>query len=352
MTQQNPPPIPPGYTPYPVYPPPPRRCGGGFARAIFTTLAVLIFLGSLALNVLLLIALGLTTGGGHLHSKNLRDGDPSTKIAVIPLNGLITEETAQKFEHTLRDIQDDHDVKALIIELDTPGGEVAASDEIYHRIEKYKSETHNKVVMEMTQMAASGGYYIAVSGDYIMAEPTTWTGSIGVLMPELDLTQFGDKYGIHDGSIHSTGADYKEVGSPLKPVTPDQQKYLTNLVDEAFARFKSVIVLGRQNATNPLHGDINAIANGKVYSSQDAMKLGLIDDANAYADDVYDQAAKLASVSRPTVVKYELQPTLWEMITAKSSLTPVQAAGGVNINVDSTLVNEFLAPRLMYLCTR
>jgi protease-4 len=335
---------------YPVYPPPRRR--GGFARAIFTTLAILIFIGSIALNVVLLMMFAIAHPDGHLHSKNLRDGDPATKIAVIPLHGLIGTEAAEKFEHTLREVKDDRDVKALIIELDTPGGSVTASDEIYHQVEQYKADTHNKVIIEMTELAASGGYYISAAGDYVMAEPTTFTGSIGVLMPQLDLTQFGDKYGVHDSSIHSTGADFKEVGSPLKPETPEQQKYLTDLIDEAFARFKSVVVQGRQHASNPLHGDINAIANGKVYSSKEAYALGLIDDDNAYAEDVYDQAAKMAGISRPTVVKYELQQTFLEMLTAKSSVNPVQSVTGVNLNVDGNLLNELLSPRLMYLCTK
>jgi protease IV len=351
MTQM-PPPLPPGYPPiYPVYSPPPRRrCG--FVHAIFTIIATLIFLGSLALNAVLLIAFVAAHPNGRLNSKNLRDGDPSTKIAVIPLHGLIASEAAEKFEHTLREVKNDHDVKALIIELDTPGGSVTASDEIYHQVEQYKADTHNKVIIEMTELAASGGYYISAAGDYVMAEPTTFTGSIGVLMPQLDLTQFGDKYGIHDGSLHSTGADFKEVGSPLKPETPEQQKYLTDLIDEAFARFKSIVVKGREHASNPLHGDIDKIANGKVYSSKEAYALGLIDDDNAYADDVYDQAAKLAGISRPTVVKYELQPTIWEMLTAKSSVNPVQSVTGINVNVDADSFKELLSPRLMYLCTK
>ncbi|HEY1684998.1 MAG TPA: signal peptide peptidase SppA [Tepidisphaeraceae bacterium] len=354
MTQQVPPPPPPNFGPtYQVYQPPRKTgCVSGVFRGIFTAVATVIFLGSLVLNVILLAAFAANNGTGHLRSKNLRDGDPGTKIAVIPLEGMITGETAKKFEHTLRDIQDDHDVKGLIVELDTPGGEVTASDEIYHAIERYKTKTNQKVVMQMTQMAASGGYYVAAAGDYVMAEPTTWTGSIGVLMPQLDLTQFGDKYGVHDGSIHSSGADFKEVGSPLKPETPEQKQYLLNLVDEAFARFKGVIVQGRQHATNPLHGDINQIANGKVYSSKDAYALGLIDDDNAYADDVYDEAAKLAGVSRPTVVKYDLQPTIWEMLTAKSNLSQVQSVNGVNVNVDANLMSGLLSPRLMYLCTK
>ena len=140
MTQQMPPPLPPNFgAMYPAYPPPRRRCG--FASMIFTTLAWLIFLGAIGLSLVLLMYIGITHGGNdRMRSKNLRDGDPGTKIAVIPLRGLIATEAAQKFHQTLRDVQDDRDVKALIIELNTPGEvAVTASDEIYHDIEKYQS---------------------------------------------------------------------------------------------------------------------------------------------------------------------------------------------------------------------
>lgn len=373
MTQSNfPPPPPPGqgpinpggvfapvppprggsYMPPPMFAPPPRCRGGSFARLIFSTIAVLIFLGSLGLNFLLLFFIGMNNNPGFLHSTNIIDGDPNTKIAVVPINGLITASTADKFDRMMRELQKDSDIKALVIQVDSPGGTVTASDEIYHRIQQYKDATHNKVVIDMTSLAASGGYYLSAAGDYIMAEPTTMTGSIGVLMPQIDLTGLGDKYGIHDSSIHSTGADFKEVGSPLKPETPEQQQYLLDLIDQAFARFKSIVVAGRQHATNPLHGDIDKIANGKVYTSKEAKDLGLIDDDAAYPEDAYNQAAKMAGVSKPTVVKYELQQSIWEMLTSKSPVNPLQNSSAVNVNVNSDLIQELISPQLMYLTTK
>ena len=206
--------------PPPMFAPPPRCRGGGFARIIFTTIAVLIFVGSLGLNLLLLFFIGLNNNPGFLHSTTLIEGDSNTKIAVVPIDGLITSNLADKFDRILRELQKDSDIKALVIQVDSPGGTVTASDEIYHRIEQYKDITHNKVVIDMTGLAASGGYYLSAAGDYLMAEPTTMTGSIGVLMPQIDLTGLGDKIGLRDNSIHSTGRTSKKSVLPSNPKPP------------------------------------------------------------------------------------------------------------------------------------
>ena len=210
--------------------------------------------------------------------------------------------------------------------------------------------------MEMTELAASGGYYVASAGDYVMAEPTTFTGSIGVLMPQLDLTQFGDKYGIHDGSIHSTVRQIsKRSGSPLKPETPEQQQYLVNLIDQAFARFKDIVVKGRKNADQSAARRYRQNRQWQSLLRKGSLRLRLNrNDANAYADDVYDQAAKMAGVSRPCTIvrKYEMQPTVWEVLTAKSNINPVQSVTGINVNVDGNSLTELLSPQLMYLCVK
>lgn len=337
-----------------MYPPPPR--GPGFARTIFTTLAAVIFAGSLALNAYLLLAWGLTSSVGSIRATVIQSGDPTSKIAVIPISGLIMSGAVDKFNRALDAVNDDPTVKALVIELNTPGGGVTASDEIHHRIEQFKARTHKKVIIQMTELAASGGYYIASAGDYLMAEPTTMTGSIGVMMPLFDLTGLGNKYGIHDASLHSTGADFKEVGSPFQTLTPVQKDYLIGLIDQDFATFKSIVVAGRKKATNPLTEPIDKIANGKVYTAKQAKALGLIDSDTAYPDDVYKQAATMAGLTKkPEVVKYQVQSSLLDMFTGKSQLSSPAAStsvNGININVDPELIQNVLSPQPMYLWRR
>src|SRR5687768_5985901 len=142
-----PPPLPPGMMPpppgmMPPYPPPiymmpPQKQRGGFVRGVFLTLATTIFGLSLTLNISLLIVSGILSGGGS-HSTNLVDGDPQQKVAVIPINGVILEEMSAQFARWLRTVESDNDVKALVIEIDSPGGSVTGSDEIWHRIRKFK----------------------------------------------------------------------------------------------------------------------------------------------------------------------------------------------------------------------
>src|SRR4029453_6665592 len=139
--------------PYMV-PPPPR--GGGFVRGVFVTLATTILGASLALNIYLLLWAGLTSGSASAQESVLVNGDPKQKIAVVSIEGPISGDTSKRFDKIMRDVESDNDVKALVLEVNTPGGEVTASDEIYQRILRYKSEKNVKVVASMGGMATSG----------------------------------------------------------------------------------------------------------------------------------------------------------------------------------------------------
>jgi protease-4 len=352
------PPPPPGYYPPPMYypppPPPQKRQRTSFFDIIGIAVSVTFFFFSLLANIILFaIVAGQSSGDVATKTTTLVDGDAMNKIAVVPVEGVIMSRQAEKFDKILKRIEKDATVKALVVQINTPGGSVTASDAMHHRLEQFKKTTGKKVVVGMTELATSGGYYIAVAGDYVMAAPTTLTGNIGVLLPKYDLSELGDKYGIRDDSLHSTGADFKTVGSMFKKDTPEERAYLVNLIDQAFQQFKDVIVAGRKSATNPLKGNINQIANGKVYTAKEAVQFGLIDEGAAYPEDVYKKAASLAGLSNPSVIRYEAQESLAEMLTSQSLLSPRGQGGntvnGVNVNLDPELVRELLTPRLMYL---
>src|SRR5207247_10426128 len=138
-------------------------------------------------------------------------------------------------------IEKDSTVKDLVVKYNTPAGTIAASDEIYYLIRQYKTKTGLPVVVSMREMASSGGYYIACAGDQIYAEPTTWTGNIGVLMERFDLSKLADKYGVHDDTMRSTGADFKTAGSMFRELTPAERQYLQGLLDQAFTQFKDMV---------------------------------------------------------------------------------------------------------------
>ena len=344
-----PPGLMPPMMPPPGWFPPPPKARGGFARAIFTTLATTVFGISILLNLYLLVYTGL--GNGHTTKETtIVDGDPKQKVVIVPIvNEMMLEAQAEQF-NTMMDLADkDANVKAVVLQIDTPGGEVTAADEMYHRMLVFKAAHPGvPIVVSMGGMATSGGYYAACSGDYLLAQPTTLTGNIGVLMPQYNLSQFAQKWGIEDTTLHSTGADYKTAGSWLKPANPQDTAYLLGIIDSAFLQFKTVVLAGRgSRLTQPM----SVIANGKAYTAGDALKLGLVDQIG-YLADAYAYAGTKAGLKNMTVVRYEEPSTLIEMLTSKSTLPPVSASGGVQINgiqIDANHIGDLLRPRLLYL---
>jgi protease-4 len=334
--------------PFP-YPPPPRR--GGAGRAIFITLLVLLLLGSGLLNLVLLGA-SLTGGGtSGITQHTVQSGSPGEKIAVIPLRGVIDTNVSMQFNRFLQTAEADKAVKALVIEIDTPGGTVTASDEIYNRIRKFKSKRSVPVVVSMGSLATSGGYYAACGADYVFAQPTTFTGNIGVLMPRYNFSKLMDKYCVAETTIVSSGAKIKNPGSSFSPEKPEEKKYMQELADSAFAQFKEVVTTGR---SSKLNGNIEDIANGKVYTAKNAKDLGLIDDVG-YLDDAQKYAASQAGLASPTVVRYQDPPSLMQILLASKSNVPGALASqgggapGVNVTIDPSLIHELTTPRPLYL---
>ena len=346
------PPPPPVMYPPPMFMPPPRR-GGGFARGIFITLATTIFGISLVLNLYLLAASGIMAGASSARSSDLLDGDPNQKIAILPIKGVIMDEASARLDRYLKQVDADKNVKAVVLEVDSPGGSVTASDEMYHRIQRFKAEHPNTpVVVAQEGLAASGGYYVSCAGDYLFAQPSTLTGNIGVLLPQYNVSELFDKWGIKETTITSSGTPFKNAGSMFQPEAPEHRAYLQDIADKAFAMFKDVVAKGRQGK---LKKPLAEIANGKIYVAADAQALGLVDEVG-YLQDAYQYAAKKASLSKPTVVRYHDPPSIFEAFASgKSNVGGASAsAGGQSVTVNGVNINagdlrELLTPRLMYL---
>ncbi|MBC8106899.1 MAG: signal peptide peptidase SppA [Anaerolineae bacterium] len=337
---------PPGY-----YPPPPKR-GGGFARGVLLTLATSIFGISILLNFYLLTAVGLAGGASSAAETVLVNGDAGETVAVIPLKGVITGESAERFEKLMREIEENGSIKALVLEIDTPGGEVTASDEIYRRVLKYKTDKGVKVVATMGSMATSGGYYIACATDYVYAQPTTLTGNIGVVMQRFNFSGLMEKWGVADTTITPEKSKYKYAESPFRPESPETAVYLRGLIDDTYGRFKDIVAKGR--GTN-LKATIDQVADGRVYTANDALKLGLIDEIG-YADEAYTKAAAMAGLNKQHVVRYHRQPSLLDLLAGDTSAnaglgdrgaTSSINGGGVNVKIDRSILDEITTPRLM-----
>jgi len=328
--------------------PPPPKPRGGFVRGVFVTLATTIFGLSITLNIYLLLVSGVFTGGTSRET-TIIDGDSNQKIAVVPLSGMVMDEMTARFTRWMRTIDQDSGVKALVLEIDSPGGSVTASDEIWHRIRQYKKDhPNNPVIVSMGGLTASGGYYIACAADELYAQPTTLTGNIGVLLPQFNVAKLFDKWGIEENTIVSQGATFKNAGSMFKPEKPEDRAYLQDIADKAFAQFKKVVSDGRQSRlTKPL----SEIANGKIYMAADAKALGLIDDIK-YPQEVYDIAATKAGLTRKMVVRYHDPPSLFEAMSGSSKVANPQSNSSVTINginVNASDLRDALTPRLMYL---
>jgi protease-4 len=362
MSNQNMMPgMPPGMVPMPYPPqgyppqPPPRR--GGVGRAIFMTMLVVLLLGSFALNLVLLVVnvAGAGAGVGGAMQQTVHSGNSGEKLVIVPLKGLIDGNLSAQFDRFMKMAESDKAVKAVVIEIDSPGGTVTASDEIYHRINSFKTRRAGvPVVVSMGSLATSGGYYAACAADHVVAQPTTFTGNIGVLMPRYNFSKLMEKYGVEETTIVSSGAPFKNAGSSFRPESAEEKQYMQELADSAFSQFKTVVSNGRGSK---LKAKLDDVANGKVFTSPSALNLGLIDQIG-YGEDAQNHAKSAAGLSNPTVVRYYDPPSFLQVLmSSKAGDVATFASGGgkggnINVTIDSDLLRElteFTTPRPLYL---
>lgn len=197
----------------------------------------------------------------------------------------------------------DPSVKAVILRLDTPGGEVTASDIIYHEVLRFKERTGRPVIGLMMSVAASGGYYVASACDLIIAHPSTLTGSIGVISVFPSVEALMAKVGVKVAVIKSGQA--KDSGSPFRDMTEDDKKLFQGIVDEYYEGFLAVVAKGRQGKIK--EADLRTVADGRVYTAPQALKLGLIDGIG-YFEDAFGKARDLAGLERAKLVAYTYFP--------------------------------------------
>jgi protease-4 len=236
------------------------------------------------------------------------------KVLMIDIDGTISSalETgflsreksivARVFERLERAAADPW-VKAVILRLDTPGGEVTASDIIYHEILRFKERRDVPVVALMMSVAASGGYYIASACDAIVAHPSTLTGSIGVISIFPSVESLMAKVGVKVNVIKS--GPTKDSGSPFRDMTADEKKIFQGIIDEYYEGFLTVVARGRKGKISET--DLRTIADGRVYTAPQALKLGLV-DALGYFDDAFGRTRDLASLKSAKLVSYTYFP--------------------------------------------
>ncbi|MCE9544567.1 MAG: signal peptide peptidase SppA [Planctomycetia bacterium] len=266
------------------------------------------------------------------------------KIAIITLKGVIMEGDGFVKKQIDR-ISEDKSVKAVVLRVDSPGGTVTGSDYIYYHLNKLRVDKKIPVVVSMGSLAASGGYYVSMAvgdgKDTIFAEPATWTGSIGVIIPHYDVSSLLKDWKVADDSISSK--PLKQMLSPTRPPSEEAQKVVRVLVDESYARFKEVVASGRP----ALRDDaklMDAATTGQIFSAQQALKLHLI-DKTGYLDDAIQRAADLAGtkVDDVRVVDYHQPQSLKDALWGGSQSS--ESASQLSMLLDMT------APRAYFLCT-
>jgi protease-4 len=230
-----------------------------------------------------------------------RGGD---KIAVVTMRGLISSSLPGNVGDTMVDDmrlaleqarEDDH-VRAVVLEIDSPGGEVTASDMIYNWV--VKTRTKKPVIVYMDSLAASGGYYVACGGKYLMANETTITGSIGVIIQTLNYEQLFNKVGL--ASVVFKSGKFKDMLSGTRPVTPEEREYIQSFVMKTYDKFLGIVARERNL---PADGLRNSIADGRILSGRDALDNKLI-DAVGQIEDAFTKAKELGHAPGATVVKY------------------------------------------------
>lgn len=217
------------------------------------------------------------------------------RVALVRIEGPILDSRFTVDE--LESYGHDPLVKAIVLRIDSPGGGVAASQEIYNAVKRVRAEKQKTVVASMGTVAASGGYYIAVASDRILANPGTLTGSIGVIMQLANFEELMEKIGVKNFVIKS--GRYKDVGSPFRMMGEEDRKLLQSVMDDAHRQFIEAVAEGRALDV----ADVEALADGRVLTGQQAKDVLLVDDLGDLKDAV-NLAAKMTGIKgSPAVIE-------------------------------------------------
>jgi len=347
--------------------PPPFGYGGPYRngprphsfRTVLKIALIVILCG-----VMLMMILGTIVGGlfssvaavlvsqdkiGDTVSEKTLSGSANSpyKVAVLPIEGTITENEDGFVRKAIRTAYEDTKVKAVVLRVNSPGGTISGSDYYYTLLKKVKEERHIPIIVSMGPIAASGGYYVSMAGDKIYAERSTMTGSIGVICMLFNAAGLCEKIGVGMNNIVS--GPNKGMGDFTKPMSDDERKIWQGVVDDAYAQFLSVIRAGRTafaETDAQIEGKtLEQIADGRIYTASEAKALGLIDKIG-FLDDAVNEALNQAGIQQAVtqVVRYKKSEGLAELLlseTESESKTAQKRLG--------SLAEAAASPALYYL---
>ena len=314
----------------PVSPTPCRH--GPFWVAIAALVAVLALSLLLNLTAVALFASSApaAAGGGEDEFPRFAEihsyGSGTAKVVRIAFTGILTRQLDAGWLGSTDPVEDlllqiraarqDNEVAALLLEIDSPGGDVTAADEIHRELELFRQSRDNRrLTVLVHDLAASGGYYIALPADRILAQPTSLVGSIGVILQTLNVHGLGEKIGVTDTTVKS--GRNKDLLNPFRPVDPEQIRLLQDSVDAMHARFVSLVAHGRALPES----DLIPLADGRLFTADDALKHRLIDGIG-YWDDLLAETAALLGEDDLYVVRYQNEKSFFDRFLGAASPLP------------------------------
>ncbi|MFO0773294.1 MAG: signal peptide peptidase SppA [Nitrospiraceae bacterium] len=251
----------------------------------------------------------INLGGGHgALEETVVSGSGKNKVLLLDLSGVISSQEKDglfskpsllaDFKEELTMAAKDSRVKAVVLRINSPGGTVTASDILYHELQQFKAQRGVPVVASIMDIGASGGYYVAAAADKIVAHPSTVTGSIGVIMLTMNAKGLMEKIGVEGNAI--TSGPRKDMGSPFRHMKDEERAIFQSVIDDFYARFLDVVKAGRPNLSKE---EIRKLADGRIYSGDQAKATGLVDELG-YLDDAIEAAKEKAGITDAKVVTY------------------------------------------------
>jgi protease-4 len=317
-------------------------------RSLSTRLALLLLLAGCSV-----VSVDLTPPIRPLEETTV-EGRGDAKILLLDISGVLSDEAVTpvltlgapparvpllvRIREELKKAQADSKVRALVIRINSPGGTVTASDIVYRELELFRQRAKIPVVAALMDVAASGGYYVALAADTIVAHPTTVTGSIGTIMVNVNAEGLMQKIGVAATMIKS--GEHKDMGSPFRSLTDDERKIFQSVIDDLHRQFVAKVVDRRRLAADTARG----LADGRVFTAEQALAHGLIDRLG-YMPDALEVARQAAGVSEAKVVVYQ-RPRQYRATYYARAEGP---GGGIEASVAQFLALAGPGPRFLYL---
>lgn len=319
----------------------------GYVKTILTLVSILFFAGCTCFSI------PLMQREGKLE-ETVVSGKGRDKILLVDISGVISSKEqgrglfgerasmVSRVREELEKASKDEKVRGVILRLNTPGGTITASDIIYQEIKRFKRERNLPVVACMMELATSGGYYVSTAADTIVAHPTTVTGSLGAIAIKFNAEGLMEKIGIEDETIMA--GDKKDLFSPLRPLTEEERVIIQDMLNEFHQRFISLIAENRKTLSLE---QVKPLADGRVYTADQALKNGLVDEIG-YLEDVIEMVKGKAGLEKAKVVMYHRPYSYKSNIYSQMRGTEFKNLNLINLDL-SWLVDGAGGLRFMYM---